>query len=108
MKEGLNKHAEVSRIASSRSQRRPDPCSSFMQKLKDLPVHITVADDRERDRPSDRGGFGGRGRGGRGGGFAQRAAAQAGLVRHPSGNSGKRPENGDAGSRPAGDTPKES
>ncbi|KAF8590277.1 hypothetical protein K439DRAFT_1382276 [Ramaria rubella] len=87
MKEGLNKHAE---------------------KLKDQTVHVSIADDRERDRPSDRGGFGGRGRGGRGG-FAQRAAAQAGLVRPPSrGHSGKRSENGDAGFKSAGDTPKES
>lgn len=77
--------------------------------MKDQQVNVTVADDRERDRPSDRGGFGGRGRGGRGG-FAQRVAAQAGLVRPPSGNSGngKRSENGDAGVKPAGDTPKES
>ena len=67
---------------------------------------MTVADDRERDRPSDRGGFGGRGRGR--GGFAQRVAAQAGLVRHPSGNNGRRPENGDTGFKPAGETPKES
>ncbi|KAF8511082.1 hypothetical protein JB92DRAFT_3144205 [Gautieria morchelliformis] len=87
MTEGLNKHAE---------------------KLKDQQVTVTVADDRERDRPSDRGGFGGRGRGGRGG-FAQRMAAHAGLVRNPnSSNSGKRPENGDAGFKPAGDAPKES
>lgn len=75
--------------------------------MKDQQVNVTIADDRERDRPSDRGGFGGRGRGGRGG-FAQRVAAQAGLVRHPSGNSGRRSENGDAGFKPAGEASKES
>lgn len=69
-----------------------------------MTIHVTIADDRERDPSSTRGGFGGRGRGGRGGGFAQRAAVQAGLVRQPS---GKR-ENGEQGSKPAAEGPRES
>ena len=79
-------------------------------------MHVTVADDRERDRPSDRGGFvpRGGGRGGRGGGFAQRAAAQAGLVRPSSRNAPRRTENGDTNTNKpaaladAGPAPKES
>ncbi|KIJ32329.1 hypothetical protein M422DRAFT_184543 [Sphaerobolus stellatus SS14] len=83
MKGGLAKHAE---------------------KLKDQVINVTIADERERERPSDRGGFGGRGggRGGRGGGFAQRAAAQAGLVRPSSRNAPRRTENGDANNKLAG------
>ncbi|KAF8509424.1 hypothetical protein BU17DRAFT_98943 [Hysterangium stoloniferum] len=83
MKDGLNKHAE---------------------KLKDQVIHISIADDRERDRPSDRGGFGNRGRGR--GGYASRAVAQAGLVR--GGGPSRRYENGDTGSRPVGETPNQS
>ncbi|GJJ07801.1 hypothetical protein Clacol_002006 [Clathrus columnatus] len=75
MKAGLNKHAE---------------------KLKDQLVNVTIADDRGGDRPSDRGGFGGRGRGR--GGFAQRAVAQAGLVGRHTG--ARRNENGENVNRP--------
>lgn len=95
MKAGLNGHAEVCFTCFVLALFLP--ILSFIQRLKDQAVHVTIADDRERDRPSDRGGFGGRGRGR--GGFAHRAVAQAGLFGRGVGS--RRNENGENGSKPA-------
>lgn len=69
MKEGLSKHSE---------------------KLKDYSPHVVIAEDREtRGSGSFRGGRG------RGGGFAHRAVAAAGLVRKRENNEG----GGDGGAK---------
>jgi hypothetical protein len=87
MKAGLAKHAEV-RLCLKISQSTDKPCSpvfsSHFQKLKDTIPEVKQATDREsRGEASHRGGIRGRGRGG---GFAARGFAAAGLTKglgHP-------------------------